>query len=115
MRKVLIGVLVLVAIGAAAAWYWPRAHGPGAVRLPEEIAEAKGAMDAAKARLAKANAGFRDEQKRQAKADYESAQADLAKAESEYARIKGLTPPAVSPMEVDNAKAARESARGRMN
>src|SRR4051812_21220755 len=37
MKKVLIGVLVLVALGAAAAWYWPRSHGPETLRLPGTV------------------------------------------------------------------------------
>jgi multidrug resistance efflux pump len=81
--------------------------------LPEEIAEAKGAMEGAKARLERAKAGFRDEQKRQAKADLESAQADLRKTEEDLARLtKGGE--AVSKTELDAATGARDANRGRV-
>jgi multidrug resistance efflux pump len=81
--------------------------------LPEEIAEAKGAMEGAKARLDRAKAGFREEQKRQAKADLEAAEADLVKTESDLARlIKGGD--AVSKTELDAATGARDANRGRV-
>ncbi len=82
--------------------------------LPEEIAEAKGAMDGAKARYERAKDGFREEQKRQAKADYEAAQADQLKAEEDLTRLTRATVGSVSKQELDAATAARDSARGRV-
>jgi membrane fusion protein YbhG len=81
--------------------------------LPEEIAEAKGAMEGAKARYDRARTGFREEQKRQAKADLESAVADRKKAEEDYDRLAKATE-AVSKSEMDLATAARDSSRGRV-
>jgi multidrug resistance efflux pump len=81
--------------------------------LPEEITEAKGAMEAAQARYDRAKAGFREEQKRQAKADLDAAVADRTKAEEDYDRLSKATV-AVSKSEMDVATAARDSARSRV-
>jgi multidrug resistance efflux pump len=82
--------------------------------LPEEIAEAKGAMDAAKARYDKAKVGNREEQKRQAKADWEAAQADQLKTEKELERLNLAPKDSISKQEMDVAVAARDAARERV-
>lgn len=83
-------------------------HGP----LEEEIAEAKAAADAAKAKYTKMTAGFRDEEKRQAESDLAAALADETLAGKDYARIKELQ--AISPTERDVARANLDRARSRV-
>ncbi|HET6574734.1 MAG TPA: efflux RND transporter periplasmic adaptor subunit [Fimbriiglobus sp.] len=78
----------------------------------EEIAEAKAAADAARAKYKKMTAGFRDEEKRQAESELAAALADESLAEKEYARIKGLL--ASSATERDVARANLDRARSRV-
>ncbi|HET6572082.1 MAG TPA: biotin/lipoyl-binding protein, partial [Fimbriiglobus sp.] len=78
----------------------------------EEIAEAKAAADAARAKYKKMVAGYRDEEKRQAESELAAALADEALAEKEYARIKGLQ--ASSATERDVARANLDRARSRV-
>jgi multidrug resistance efflux pump len=95
-------------LAAAVAAQAKAEHGP----LTEEVAEAKAAADAAKARYTKMMAGFRDEEKRQAESELAAALADEALAEKEYARIKELQASSVT--ERDVARANLDRARSRV-
>jgi HlyD family secretion protein len=95
-------------LAAAVAAQAKAEYGP----LKEEIAEAKAAADAAKAKHAKMTAGFRDEEKRQAESELAAALADETLAEKDYARIKELQ--ASSATERDVARANLDRARERV-
>lgn len=80
--------------------------------MPEEIAEAKAAAAVARAKLARIVAGPRDEEKRHAKHALETETVEQQRAEAEYDRV--FRQYSSSPLERDNATAARDRARGRV-
>jgi multidrug resistance efflux pump len=81
----------------------------------EEIAAARAAEGAAKARWERMEAGFREEEKRQAKSELQSAEGDLKQAAEEFERVKGLYPQASSKSDLDLALGLRDRMRGRFN
>jgi HlyD family secretion protein len=81
---------------------------------PEEIDAAKAAVAAALARSERAEAGYREEEVRQARNDLESAEADLKLSEEELARADRLWQRRSVPQsELDAARASYDRARGR--
>jgi multidrug resistance efflux pump len=91
---------------------WKKAeYGP----RKEEIAAARAAEAAAKARMERMDVGFREEEKKQAKSDLEASESDFRQAEEDWDRIKRLYPSSASKAELDAANAARERTRGRYN
>lgn len=80
----------------------------------EEKRAAKAAADAAEATYLKLKTGFREEEKRAAEADYRSAEAERKQAEEEYQRVSELyRTRSVSRAEYDVALSARDRGRGR--
>jgi multidrug resistance efflux pump len=87
-----------------------RAHnGP----RPEEIESAGAAYAAAVARLDKMLAGWREEEKRQAREDRDAAQAEMDQAQEEYNRVAKLYPQSASRAEYDAARFAQQRARAK--
>jgi multidrug resistance efflux pump len=85
--------------------------------LPEEIAAAEGAFEAAKARHMRLVAGWRPQEKRQAQAELDDAQAELVMATQEFERVQGLlykSPGSTSQREMDNARMLRDRAQARV-
>jgi HlyD family secretion protein len=80
----------------------------------EEIAEADANVKAAQARLDRVLAGYREEEKRQAKHDLEVAVADQKFTQDEFLRIQQLPVGAASRSDLDNARAARDRAANRV-
>ncbi len=79
-----------------------------------EVATALAAAEAAKARYDRVEYGWRDEEKKQARSELDSAQADYEQAMKEYVRIAGLyRDKAVNRAEYDSAIAYRDRAKGR--
>jgi multidrug resistance efflux pump len=89
-------------------------HGP----RPQEKDEAKAQMESAEAKNRRMIAGWRDEEKRQAKYDKETAEADLELTRRNFERVQGLfneTPPRVTQSEFDTARLNYRAALGRAN
>jgi multidrug resistance efflux pump len=80
---------------------------------PEEIQTGWAALEAAQARLDRINAGWRVEEKRQAREELEAARADLNLAREDYERIRRLYPKSASRAEFDTARFSFQRARGR--
>ena len=85
-------------------------HGP----RPQEISEARAAMESAKARNDKMIKGWREEEKKQAAFDLENYKADLVLAEKSYERYQKLGDQA-SQEELDTSRARYRVARARVN
>jgi multidrug resistance efflux pump len=82
---------------------WDRArNGP----RPQEVEAARAALEASQARLEKVTAGWREEEKRQARNERIGAQADMDQAKEEYDRVARLYPRATTQAEYDAARAA---------
>jgi multidrug resistance efflux pump len=80
-----------------------------------EQASADEMANAARARWEKMRKGYREEEKRQAQADQEAAEADLRYAEDDHARISKLSRDRASALaELDTARAALQRARARL-
>src|SRR5207249_3072937 len=79
----------------------------------EEIAAAQAAAEAAKARMDRMFAGYREEEKQQAKSEMEAAEGDYKQAGNEFERVYKLYPASASKSELDAAQGARERTRGR--
>jgi HlyD family secretion protein len=80
----------------------------------EEIALAQAAVNQALAELVRVEAGWRDEEKRQAASDQEAAEADFKKADFDYNRIAELYRQAsASKAELDNASGMRNATRAK--
>lgn len=81
---------------------------------PEEVDAAAAAARAAAARVKRIRAGWREEEVRQAKAELDTAEADLKLARDEFDRANRLYPQrSISKAEFDVARAARNRAEGR--
>ena len=81
---------------------------------PEEKDAARATMDAARARWERLKAGWREEEKRQAKSEWETAEADLLFTRDEFERIDRLyRSSSVAKADWDAARAARDRAIGR--
>jgi multidrug efflux pump subunit AcrA (membrane-fusion protein) len=80
----------------------------------EEVAEARAMQEAAEARLAKAKAGYREEEKSQARHELGAALAELKKAEDEFNRVKQIQRVASSQLDYQTALAARDRAESRV-
>jgi multidrug resistance efflux pump len=81
---------------------------------PEEIESAAAATAAAQARHERMKRGFREEEVRQAKNDWQSAEADLKLAEENYGRYDRLAQRgSATQSQVDSARADYDRARGR--
>ena len=84
--------------------------------LPEELAVARAAADVAQARLKRARAGAREEQKRQAQGELDAALADQRHADEDFVRAELLLGKnAISQAEYDTARAGRDRARHRIS
>jgi multidrug resistance efflux pump len=95
----------------AEADYAKVANGP---RLEEKLA-GRAVADAAKARLDRLVAGWREEEKRTVASELETARADLKQAEAEFERISTLyQQKSVSQADVDAATGGRDRARGKL-
>jgi multidrug resistance efflux pump len=82
--------------------------------LPDELKAAAAAADAARARWERAEHGWREEEKEQARNDLAAAEADLRQALEDYERlVKLLRQRVASREQFDAALAARDRARGR--
>lgn len=79
----------------------------------QEIEAGRAAMEAAAARLEKMKAGWREEEKRQARNERDMALADLEQAREEFSRVQRLYPKSVSRSEYDAARFAEERTRHR--
>ncbi len=79
---------------------------------PEEIESARGAYDAAKARLKRVESGWREEEKRQALADWEGAEADMKLAWRELQRTRE-SDIAASRSDYDTKNTVYQSAKAR--
>jgi multidrug resistance efflux pump len=89
---------------------WDRArHGP----RTQEIEAAKATWEVAQARLERILAGWREEEKRQARNDRVAAKADLDQAREDYDRAARLYPNSVSRADFDAARAAYNRLRAR--
>jgi multidrug resistance efflux pump len=96
---------------AAAEAEWAKAEaGP----RPQEIAEARAATDAAGARLKKMQAGFREEEKKQAADELASAEADLRYTQDELTRAEQVRSPAVTESELTRWRSERDRNQGRV-
>jgi len=81
---------------------------------PEEIAAAQAAAAAAEARAKRMKVGFREEEIRQARDDWSSAEADLKLAEEQFGRYERLFQKnTVAQAELDTARANYDRARGK--
>src|SRR5262249_44929592 len=78
----------------------------------EEIAAAEAAAEAAKARMERMFAGYREEEKKQTKSEMEAAEGDYKQASEDFERIYKLYPTSASKSDLDAAAAARERTRG---
>lgn len=77
--------------------------------LPEEIAEARAAAEAARARLERTQAGPREEQKRQAQGELDAVLVEQTQADEDFARAERLVrAAAMSRAEYDAALAVRD-------
>jgi multidrug resistance efflux pump len=79
----------------------------------QEIEGARAAYEEAQARMDKMHAGFREEEKRQARNDLEAARADSNQAREDFDRILQLYPKSASRADYDTARAAYLRARAR--
>jgi multidrug resistance efflux pump len=81
---------------------------------PEEIAEAHAAVDAALARSQRMQAGFREEEKKQAEEELASAQADLRLDLEELARAQGTPTGTITESELSRWRSERDRNQGRV-
>ena len=81
---------------------------------PEEIAQANAAAEAQRAQMHAAQAGPRKQEIDQARADYSSAQADAANADTYFQRMQQLVQKdVISRQQFDDARDKRDAAQGR--
>ena len=92
----------------------PTSRKPAMVRRSEEIAAARAAVAAAEARAKRMKLGYREEEIRQARDDWNSAEADLRLAEEQFGRYERLFQKnSVAQAELDTARANYDRARGK--
>lgn len=83
---------------------------------PEEKVAARAAALAAKARWAKLKFGWRDEEKKQAASELETARADFKQTVTEFERVSALfRQKSASQADLDVARGARDRAQGRLH